>query len=121
MLCSVYTKNTEDNQDFDVNAIDLTDSLQCYMQQIANVFSTEVGEVMGAADMTTNLDEMVYEMNASNKAISKNILNVIQRYCTLCQDFTTKVYVKFAQGKKRDICFIDIIVDNKYKLTMKLQ
>jgi hypothetical protein len=110
-MIEVYTKIPGD-VDYNEDQLEISNEFDAYLQQIKNVFSPEPGSIMGAEDMAIDLERYIYEMNLSGDRLQKKIRDVIFTYCTFSQIFRTKVSVKFAKGVKRDLAFIDIIVED---------
>lgn len=120
-MIEIYTKNAEDDSDFNDMLTDVTNDLHVYLNQIRNIFSAENGAVMGAAGMGVNLEEMIYEYSVSAKSLEKKIYEQIQQYCTLHYKFKTIVSAKFAKGTLRDVAFIDIIIDDVKQLELRIK
>lgn len=119
-MIDLYVLNAEDDANFDPIRIEEADELGVYMNQIRNMFSADTGSIMGASDMTIGLEQLIYEMNVNEKALRTMIYDSLFRYCTLCDKFKTEINVAFAKGQERDICFIDIIIDDARKLQLRI-
>jgi hypothetical protein len=92
--------------------MDIHDDLEIYLQQIENVLDSNIGEVLGASDMSIDLESLIFEFDVDTVALKSKIAEVIYTYCTYSRKFKTNIDVKFAKGTVRDICLIDIIVDD---------
>lgn len=119
-MIECYTKNREDDQDYDPSVLDVKSEVLMYIQQIRNIFATEHGMVLGASNMGAELEKLIYETKISAKNLERLILSQIYQYASLSSKFPTTVSVKFAQGKIRDIVFIDITIDESFRLQVRL-
>jgi len=118
-MVEIYSKNQYDS-DFNPSVMDIQDRTAMYLNQIRNLLSAEVGAILGAPEMSANIEEMIFETNIDASKLSKDIENQIIQYCTLARYYKTKVEAKFALGKTREICFIDIIVDDVKRLQVRI-
>lgn len=118
-MIEIYTKSIGDI-DYKEDQLEISNEFSAYLQQIKNVFSPEPGAIMGAEDMAVDLEHYIYERNFSEKRLEKKISEIIYSYCTFSEIFRTRVVIKFAKGVNRDLAFIDIIVEDKNKVSKKL-
>lgn len=109
----IYIKNLED-RDFKPNQIEIIDPLQIYLNQLRILFGTELGEVMGAEDMSVNLESLIFESDINEGQIQDKVLEQIGFYCTMSRNFDTNVKVRFFKGTMRDIAVMDLVI-NKVK------
>jgi hypothetical protein len=120
MAVDIYTKNISDDQDYSPSIADINDDLLMYINQIRNIFSAEPGTILGASSMGIGLETKIYEISMSAKNLEKDIIEQIHRYATLNYKFKTNIRVKFARGTIRDIVFIDIIIDDKKQMELRI-
>ena len=118
-MIEFYTKLPGD-VDYETDILEISNEFDAYLQQIKNVFSPEPGAVMGAEEMAIDLERYIYEYSYSEGRLKKKIENIIYNYCTFSQLFRTNIKVKFAQGTKRDLAFIDIIIKDENGVARKM-
>jgi hypothetical protein len=102
---------SESDEKFDLNKLDENDPIMIYINQIKMVLSTET-IVMGAKDLSIDLEKLIYETNIDNLNLEKRIFSKIEQYCSLFQDYPTSVRVQYFKGEERDICLIDILIND---------
>lgn len=118
MPIDMYIKNPLDDTDYQKQAIDVIDESTIYINQIRNIFSCEEGMVMGAADMTINLEHYVFETQVSSDVLKNLIYEKLLKYAPYYKKFKTTVNVNYSKGTIRDIATIDITVDDDKKITV---
>ncbi len=109
----LYARNAEDDDNFRDDLLEVSSTLETYLQQIRAVFTTEPGSVMGAVTMGLDLEAEVYEHQISDRVLETKIVESLQNFCTLYPQFETACRVRFGQGTERDIVVIEISVDGK--------
>lgn len=107
---------------YDSTILDISDEIQIYVQQIINLLHGSTGSVMGALDMPIDLEHFVYETGVDSKHIENIILDKLRAYAEIpFNKFPTSVSVKFMNGNVRDICMIDISINNSRRITIKIK
>lgn len=102
------------------NKIEETDELKIYLGQIRMVLNTDIGSVCGASEMGLDLESRIFDMGMDEAQLKEAISMQILSFCTYSNKFKTDVNVKFATGPKRDICFIDFIIDNTKQMQFRI-
>lgn len=118
MPIELYIKNPIDDGDYQKSITDIIDESAIYINQIRNIFSCGEGTVMGASDMTINLDYYIFETQISADVLKNLIYEKLLKYATYYKKFNTIVDVNYSKGTIRDIATIDIIIDNIQKITI---
>lgn len=118
-MIEFYTK-LPDDVDYVENQLEISSEFDAYLQQIKNVFSPEPGSIMGAEEMAVDLERYIYELSFNEKRLEKKIEEIIYSYCTFSEIFRTTIKIRFAKGVRRDLAFIDIIVEDKNGTGKKL-
>lgn len=121
-MTEFYIKNPIVNAgDYEPLKIFTDSPVDAYLQQIAMVLGNEV-PVLGAPDMISDIDDMVFQTNIDAGKLQQKIQDLIGRYCSLASVFTTQVNVNFYQQPgNRDGCFIDITIDGTKTLRMSVR
>lgn len=118
MPIEMYIKNPIDDSDYQKSNIDIVDELSIYVNQIRNIFSSEEGTVMGASDMTLNLEYYVFETQISADVLKNLIYEKLLRFASYYNKFRTTVSVNYSKGILRDIATIDININDEQKITV---
>lgn len=113
----LYIK-TQGDPNFIDNEIVIDDEVQKLIAQIEVVLFTNRGDVMGNQHIGCNLEDLIYEFNFNNYKIKEVIEKQINVYCPLAQTHTVEVDVSFQRGEVRDIAYVDILINNKFLLTV---
>jgi hypothetical protein len=106
--------------DSKLDSLEETDPVILYISQIRMVLMNE-SDIMGATDMSNSLEEMVYDLQFSNKRIKQVVVDLIYKYCTLASDFPTVVNVKRLTGELRDIVIVDININNNKTINFAIK
>lgn len=89
--------------------------------QIETVLFTRKQDVLGNPDFGCNLEDLVYSLNQNEWQIKNEIVNQLDNYCPLSREYSTNVDVKFYKGEVRDICYVDITINNEYQIQVNLR
>ena len=116
MVTEIYSKGISDADYLD-DKLDEHNPLEIYIQQIRSIFITPKNSVMGALNMTVDLNSLIYEFNLNEKQISSEIREKLQLYATFYGDFRTDINIRFFKGRNRDIAYLDIIVEKNTKVS----
>lgn len=101
---------------FVVDELETTTKIDMYVDQILMALNSELGSIMGA-DVTLDLENLVFEQGLDEASIRSQVLNVISNFCSLYDEFETAINVKFTSGEiqDRDICLIEISINRGEK------
>jgi hypothetical protein len=113
----LYIKTIGD-PNYIANEIVIEDEVEMLISQIEVVLFTKKGDILGNPDLGCNLDELIYEFNFTGFRIKKLVTDQIMDYCPLAKKYTVEVDVNFQKGDVRDVAFIDILIENKYLLSV---
>jgi len=116
MAVDLYIKNPIDDSDYDMNTFDISDELLIYVNELRTIFTSQPDSVMGASDMSLNLDYYVFESGVSEDYLKSDISQKLSEYSMYYSMFNTSVGVNFLRGTENDICIVDVIVEDTIKL-----
>ncbi len=119
MAVEIYTIPSNEGG-YDPNKIDEFNELQIYLSQIRNILNLNKGSVLGASDMGIDLESCVFDIQIETNNLKEMISQQILTFCTYSSKFSTVVDVKFSEGKTRDMCFIDIVINNKRQMQFRI-
>lgn len=106
---------------YQTGVVQNVDEVQQLLTQIETVLFTKKRDVLGKPDFGCNLEDLVYNLNQSEYQIKNEIQHQIANYVPLASKYKTKVNVSFYRGEVRDICYIDITVNNEYTIQVNLR
>ena len=107
--------DTANDQKYIADELETTSVLDMYVDQILMAMGSELGSIMGA-DVTLDLESMVFEMNLTEQEINGQVRNVVSNFCSLYSDFQTDITTRFAKGETRDWCLVEITVNKERKV-----
>lgn len=103
---------------YNAEEIVIENEVEMLISQIEMVLFTNKGDVMGNPDIGCNLEDLLYTFNFNNHKIKSLIENQIATYCPLSDKYSVEVDVTFQRGDVRDVAYVDILIDNKYLLSV---
>lgn len=115
-----YIKHIGD-PNYNKDSIINNDEVQELLAQIETILFTNKQEVLGEPGFGCSLDTLIYGLNQTGFQIKNTIQEQIHNYCPLARKYSTKVKVDFVKGEVRDICFIDITVNNEYQIQLNVR
>lgn len=116
-----YIKSLEDNNYYD-SALQISDPLSIVMQKLEMVLFTDVGEVLGATELGCSLEMMLFELNFTTGDVQKRLDEQIRTFVDPKNEFNivTHMDVVVDPNANSDVLLIDIRVNNKYALRVKI-
>jgi hypothetical protein len=115
----LYIKDIND-PNYDPQQIQSDEEISMLLTQIEVMLFTRKGEVLGDSDFGANLEDYVYSFMYNDQMIKSVIIEQLERYIPLSKKFDTQVSVEFAQETERNLVFVDIVVDNKYQISVSI-
>jgi len=115
-----YIKHIGD-PNFQTNVVQNNGEIQQLIAQIETMLFTRKRDVLGAPDFGANLEDLVYSLNQNEFQIRNEIENQLANYVPLSKKFRTVVDVEFYKGEVRDICYVDITINNEYQIKVNLR
>tara|TARA_B100000900_G_C20348411_1_gene621278 strand:+ start:119 stop:475 length:357 start_codon:yes stop_codon:yes gene_type:complete len=91
------------------------------LAQIETLLFTNKRDVLGEPNFGCSLDRLIYGLNQTEFQIKNTIQEQIHNYCPLARKYRTQVKVEFERGEVRDICYIDITVNNEYQIQLNVR
>lgn len=110
-MADLYTRIAGD-PNFLPNRLEIHDDIEFIVNQIEVLLFTRKGEILGDSSLGANLEDLIYNLNASEGQIESMIMDQIQFYVPDAKRFNISVEVRFFRGTVRDIAVIDVIVNN---------
>lgn len=110
-----YIKNIED-PGFDPNSLQTDEELSILLTQIETCLFTRKGDVLGDTDFGANLEDYVYSLQYNDTMLTNVINDQFNRYIPLAKKYNTRVSVDFLEKEEINVAFVDITIDNKYRI-----
>ena len=112
MLTDMYMVLPGENN-YDPNAIEQYSSQQVLLGQIKMLLYTTKGSVLGSPDFGFNLEDYLFSFNLSTADLQKRMVESIYQNCPDASTYNVKVDISFFKGSVRDICLVDIYIDDQ--------
>lgn len=116
MVTEIYSKGVSE-ADYLEDKFDEHNPLEIYIQQIKTIFTNKKNSVMGALDMSVDIESLIYEFNLNEKQIIQQVREKLQLYATFYDEYRTDINIRFFKGKNRDIAYLDIIVEKNNRVS----
>jgi hypothetical protein len=110
-----YIKNIDDSQ-FDPDFLQTEEEIAMLLTQIETCLFTRKGEVLGDERFGANLEDYVYSFMYNDDMLKNVILEQFGDYIPLTYKYNTQVEVEFLGQTERNVVFVNITVDNRYKI-----
>lgn len=98
--------------------VQVENEVEMLISQIEMILFTRRGDVIGSPDLGCNLEDTLYTLNFNEHQLKSLIQQQVLTYSPLATKYSVKVDVVFERGEVRDTAYIDILIDNKYMITV---
>lgn len=115
MIKEIYLRDPSDPY-YNENILEHSSELENLLGQIRMILYTKPGDVLGDINFGYNLEDNIFLFNLTQNELQSSILQQIYTYCPDAEKYNVKVDVQFFRGTVRDICLIDIIIDDQKKI-----
>jgi len=112
MIKEIYMRDPSDPL-YSPDTLEVNNDVEVLLGQIRMVLYTKPGDVLGAYDFGYNLEDNLFLLNLSGDELQTKILAAIYQYCPDASNYQVDVKIEFFRGTVRDICLIDIYIDNR--------
>lgn len=97
---------------FKQGILEVTDEIQILISQVKMLLMTNRGEVLGAPDFGANLEEQLFTLSLNEYSLRSMLNDQTLKFIPLHTKYMVDYSVKFIKGTIRDICVIDVMVNN---------
>jgi len=111
VIKEIYLRDPSDPL-YNEGIFEVESEVEILLGQIRMLLFTQPGEVLGRIDFGIDLEREVFSMGISNASIERIVTRAIYEECPDAANYNVKVSVSFVRGTARDICLIDIFIDN---------
>jgi len=101
---------------YDVNTLQVDEEIGMLLTQIEMCLFTKKGDVLGAVNFGANLEDYVYSFMYNDGMLKGVITDQFDTYIPLAKKYNTTVSVDFLSQTEKNVVFIDITIDNRYKI-----
>lgn len=84
--------------------------------QLETLFFTKKGEVLGNPDFGLDLEKYIFTLQYNTVMLRGEIEKEIYKYVPLARKFNVIVNVEMSELHSSSIMFVDVSIDNTYKL-----
>lgn len=96
---------------YEPDVFETSSELEVLLGQIRMILFTKQGDIMGSYGFGFNLEDNLFLFNLSQTDIKAKITEQIYTYCPDSKNYDVQVDVQFFQGSVRDVCLVDIYID----------
>lgn len=116
-LASIYVRSETDPK-FDPWKLEVHTELEELKSQIRILLTTRRGTVLGSPDLGLDLESYLFAKSANLEALRKEVLNQIQAFCYVPENYNIRVDVNVTLAPERtyNILKIDIYINNVLSL-----
>jgi len=97
---------------FQSDTLEVSDELQMLVGQLKMMLFTNRGEVLGAPDFGADLENQLFSLNLNEFSVKSALRDQVMKFIPLGAQYQVDFDVKFARGTARDICVIDVLINN---------
>jgi hypothetical protein len=112
-----YTREIT-NQDYVPGILEVPDEVSQLIIQIETCLFTSQTQVIGQEKFGINLEDLIFTFSKNQAEIKSKILDQIYMYCPLAPKYNVDVDVVFINTELRDVCLIDIYVEDKRSISL---
>lgn len=115
MLKEIYLRNPDDPF-YRTDMLEHNSEVEALIGQVKNILFTRQGDVLGSYTFGYNLEDNLFLFNLNETQLRNTLLESIFYYCPDAKTYGLDLTVQFFQGTVRDICLIDIYINNQKTL-----
>ena len=94
------------------DVIEITDPIEICIGQLKMILLTIKGEVLGDPSFGLSLEELVFSMDLSEKALTDEINRHLQNYVSIFNKLGGYFNVEFYAATERDIVYLNFFIPN---------
>ena len=95
------------------NVLELHDDISILIQEIEVILFTKKHDVIGYKGLGSDLEELIFSLNASAGDVESIVAKQIEDYCPAARRYRVDTTCKFYKGTAEDIAVLDIVIDNR--------
>lgn len=111
MAREIYMRDITD-PNYKEGILEVSDEIEMLIGQIKMLLFTNRGEVIGAPDFGANLEEHLFTLSLNEYALRQMLRDQTMKFIPMSINYHVDYDIKFARGTVRDICLIDIYINN---------
>jgi len=110
-MIEIYNRDPGDPF-FKSDVIEISDPIEICIGQLKMILLTIKGEVLGDPSFGLSLEELVFSMDLSQKALQDEIDRHIRNYVPIFYQLGGYFDVEFYAGTERDIVYLNFFIPN---------
>ena len=111
MSREIYMRDPTDPQ-YKEGIMEVNDEVEMLVSQIKMIMLTRPGEVLGAPDFGVALEDQLFSFNVNEYALKSMLSDQVAKFVPLSEKYHVKFNINFARGTVRDICIIDVVIND---------
>lgn len=115
MLKELYLRDPSDPL-YAPDILEQSSDIENLLGQIRMIMFTKPGDVLGAYDFGYNLEDNLFLFDVNEEELKTKLLGAIYYYCPDAAAYSVDIKPQFFQGTVRDVCLLDIYIDNRKTL-----
>lgn len=115
MLKELYMRDPSDPL-YTPDVLEQSSEIETLIGQIRMIMFTKQGDVMGSYDFGYNLEDNLFLFNVSGDELKTKLLSAVYFYCPDASNYKVDIKAQFFKGTVRDVCLLDIYIDDRKTL-----
>lgn len=113
MIVDIYLRDKDDPK-FNPNAIEISNSLEIFIQKLLMILNTQRGSVLGNPNFGIDLSTYIFDFEFDDALVKNEIINQISSYISEDEKrlYKVDVDIKRFRGEDRDVVLIDFIIND---------
>ncbi len=111
MLTEIFCRNPNDPGY--TPQLETKSSLEALLTKIRMIIFTGKGEILGHPEFGLSLEDQLFELSLNASQIQRDFYDQLSAYAPEAGSYAVQIEINFQPGEVRDICFIDIYIDNR--------
>lgn len=109
----IYMRDPGSDPNYKDGILEVSDDIEMLIAEIKMMLYTNRGEVLGAPDFGANLEEMLFTFGLNEYSLRQMLRDQTLKFIPRSVNYGVDFDVKFARGTVRDMCLIDIFINNR--------
>lgn len=113
MARDIYMRDPQTDPNYKDGILEVSDEIEMLIAELKMMLYTNRGEVLGAPDFGANLEEMLFNFGLNEYSLKQMLRDQTAKFIPRAMNYMVDFEVKFSKGTVRDICLIDIFINNQ--------
>lgn len=112
MARDIYMRDPDTDPNYKSGILEVSDEIEMLIAELKMLLYTNRGEVLGAPDFGANLEEHLFNFGLNEYSLKTMLKDQTLKFIPRSINYAVEFDVKFARGTVRDMCLIDIYINN---------